>query len=264
MRPCCFEAPADRPAGGAAPCAALILAAGKGTRLKSDLPKVLHTLQDRPLLHWVIDASRAAGLGPLVIVVGHQAERVEASLAEDRAGDLRFVLQAEQHGTGHAAQVARPALADLAGDLLVLAGDVPLIQPATLTGLLSAHRARQAAATVLTAELADPTGYGRILRDGEGDLLAIREHRDASPAERAVREINSGIYCFRLPALLVALDALRPENDQGEYYLTDTLAILRGRGERIAAHRCPDPVEIAGVNDREQLAALEARLAGRD
>ncbi|MBM4116764.1 hypothetical protein FJ251_03345 [bacterium] len=264
MRPSSSETPAGLRAEGGASGAALILAAGKGTRMKSDLPKVLHTLQGRPLLHWVIAAARAAGLTPQVIVVGHQAERVEASLAADGVGDLRFVLQAEQHGTGHAAQVARPALADLAGDLVVLAGDVPLIRPGTLSDLLAAHRARQAAATVLTAELADPTGYGRILRDAAGDLLAIREHRDASAAERAVREINSGIYCFRLPALRAALDALRPENDQGEYYLTDTLAILRGQGERIAAHRCVDPAEIAGINDREQLATLEARLAGRD
>jgi bifunctional UDP-N-acetylglucosamine pyrophosphorylase/glucosamine-1-phosphate N-acetyltransferase len=262
MRPCCFEAPPDAAAGGGG-CAALILAAGKGTRMKSDLPKVLHTLQERPLLLWVVAASRAAQLAPLVLVVGHQHERVRETMAPHDEGDLRYVLQAEQHGTGHAAQVARPELAQLTGDLLVLAGDVPLIRAATLAGLLAEHRARGAAATVLTAELADPTGYGRILRDAAGDVAAIREHRDASESERAVREINSGIYCFRLPALLTALDALKPENDQGEYYLTDTLAILRARGERVAAQRCADPVEIAGVNDREQLAALEARLAGR-
>ena len=261
MKPCFFEAPAERGAGGLG-CAALILAAGKGTRMKSDLPKVLHTLQGRPLLLWVIAASRAAQLAPLVLVVGYQHERVREAMAPEDAGDLRFVLQAEQHGTGHAAQVARPELAQLTGDLLVLAGDVPLIRAETLSGLLAEHREREAAATVLTAELADPTGYGRILRDGAGDVAAIREHRDASASERAVREINSGIYCFRLPALLTALDALRPENDQGEYYLTDTLAILRAHGERVAARRCEDPIEIAGINDREQLAALEARLTG--
>lgn len=259
MKPCSF----DDAAGAAASCAAVILAAGKGTRMKSDLPKVLHDLDGKSLLRWVVDASRAAGLGPLVMVVGHQAERVEEQMAEHDAGDFRFVLQAEQNGTGHAVQMAEPELRALAGDVVVLAGDVPLIRAETLDELLAEHRGRQAAATVLTAELADPTGYGRILRDEAGDVSAIREHRDCSEEELAVREINSGIYCFRLPDLLSSLAELKPENDQGEYYLTDTLEILRKRGERVAARLCADPDEIAGINDREQLAAMEAQVRAR-
>ncbi|MCB1162436.1 NTP transferase domain-containing protein [bacterium] len=262
MRPSCFETP-PREGGGAA-CASLILAAGKGTRMKSDMPKVLHTLGGRPLLAWVLAAARDAGLGPQLVVVGHQAERVKEEMSRYDEGDLRYVLQAEQHGTGHAVQVARQELLALGeADVLILAGDVPLIRPQTLRGLLAAHREAGVALTLLSAEFEDPTGYGRILREPSGDVVAIREHRDASEAERAVREINAGIYCFRAPSLLEALDALRPENDQGEYYLTDTLAILRARGQRVAARLADDPREIAGINDREQLAALEAELESR-
>ncbi len=260
MKPCSFDEGAGAPK---AACAAVILAAGKGTRMKSDLPKVLHDLDAKPLLRWVVDASRKAGLGPLVMVVGHQAELVEQRMSGHDEGDFRFVLQAEQNGTGHAVQMAEPELRALQGDVLVLAGDVPLIRPETLSDLLEEHHRREAAATVLTAELVDPTGYGRILRDDDGNVAAIREHRDCSDEELAVREINSGIYCFRLPDLLSSLAELKPENDQGEYYLTDTLEILRGRGERVAARLCGDPDEIAGINDREQLAAMEALVQGR-
>ncbi len=262
MKPSCFEtAPVED--GGERRCAAVILAAGKGTRMKSDLPKVLHELSGKPLLEWVVDAGRAAGLGPLILVVGHRAESVEQQMTPLNDGDLRFVLQAEQNGTGHAVQVCESELADLEGDVLVLAGDVPLIRRETLLELLAEHRDRSAAATVLTAVLSDPTGYGRVLRDEAGDVAAIREHRDCSEAELAVAEINSGIYVFRLPDLLSALSELRPENDQGEYYLTDTLEILRGRGERVAARICGDENEIAGINDREQLAAMEALVEER-
>ena len=249
--------PRSSEAGGA--CAALILAAGKGTRMKSDMPKVMHTLAGRELVRWVIDAARAAGLDPVILVVGHQAERVREALAGEPG--LRFVVQAEQLGTGHAVQMAAPELAGRGGEVLVLAGDAPLIRAETLRALVDHHRARGAAATVLTAELDDPAGYGRILRDAAGDVAAIREHRDASEAERAVREVNSGIYCFRVDALLAALRELRADNDQAEYYLTDTLAILRTAGETVAARLCGDAWEIAGVNDRDQLAAMERRVA---
>ncbi|MBN2171088.1 MAG: NTP transferase domain-containing protein [Candidatus Krumholzibacteriota bacterium] len=248
--------PCSSDPGGA--CAAVILAAGKGTRMKSDRPKVMHVLAGRELVRWVIAAARAAGLDPVILVVGHQAESVREALA-DEAG-LRFVLQAEQLGTGHAVQMAAPALEGRGGEVVILAGDVPLIRAETLRALVDHHRARGAAATVLTAELDDPAGYGRILRDAAGNVAAIREHRDASAAERAVREVNSGIYCFRVDALLAALRELRADNDQAEYYLTDTLAILREAGEVVAARLCGDPVEIAGVNDRAQLASMERRV----
>lgn len=263
MRRCSFESPPADGAGAGQGCAAVILAAGKGTRMASDLPKVLHELDGKPLLRWVVDASRSAGLDPQILVVGHLAERVEATMRPHDSGDLRFVLQAEQKGTGHAVQMAEPILSGLEGDVLVLAGDVPLIRAETLADLLAEHRHLEAAATVLTAELADPGGYGRILRNTDGDLAAIREHRDCTEDERAVREINSGIYCFRLPDLLESLAALRSENEQGEYYLTDTLEILCGKGRRVAAMLCADPAEIAGINDREQLAAMEAGLRER-
>jgi len=241
-------------------CAALILAAGKGTRMRSDLAKVLHPVGGRAMIHWVIDSAEAAGLSPRILVIGHQAERLREELAGRR---LRFALQSEQLGTGHAVMMARSQIEPLRGDLLVLSGDVPLIRPRTLEDLVALHRERGAAATVLSALLDDPSGYGRILRNAEGDLEAIREHRDASETERAVREINSGIYVFRLPDLLEALDLLRDDNDQGEYYLTDSLEILRGLGRRVAAMTCGDPSEIGGINDASQLAAAERMLAER-
>ncbi len=257
MKPSCFEA-APGEGGGDRQCAAVILAAGKGTRMMSDLPKVLHELSGKPLIEWVVDSARASGLGPLILVVGHEAELVERRMEPLNDGNLRFVLQAEQNGTGHALQVCEPELRELEGDVLVLAGDVPLIRQETLQELLEKHRDRQAAVTMLTAVLDDPAGYGRVLRDEAGEVLAVREHRDCNEAELAVAEINSGIYVFRLPDLLTALSELRPENDQAEYYLTDTLEILKGRGERVAAVICGDESEIAGINNREQLAAMEA------
>ena len=243
-----------------ASCAAIIMAAGKGTRMKSDLPKVLHPLVGRHLIDWVLDSARDAGLSPLILIVGYQADTVRSVL---KGKDLRFVLQEPQNGTGHAVMMARAELDKLEGDVVVLSGDVPLIRAETLRGLLELHRERGAAATVLSAELDDPTGYGRVLRDEAGDLLAIREHRDAGEAERAIREINSGIYVYRIGDLLEALGKLDNDNDQGEYYLTDTLEILRGMGRRVAAHLCLDPVEIGGINDHAQLAETERRLAER-
>ncbi len=241
-------------------CASLILAAGKGTRMKSDLAKVLHPLGGRAMIHWVLDSAEAAGLSPNILVIGHQAEQVQEELSERK---VLFALQLEQLGTGHAVIMARDEIEKLQGDLLVLSGDVPLIRPETLKELLDLHRQREAAATVLSAVLEDPTGYGRVLRNVEGDMEAIREHRDASEAERAVVEINSGIYVFRIPDLLEALELLRDDNDQGEYYLTDTLEILKSLGRRVAAQICPDAQEIGGINDTAQLGAAEKVLDER-
>ncbi|MBC8366741.1 NTP transferase domain-containing protein [bacterium] len=241
-------------------CASLILAAGKGTRMKSDLAKVLHPLDGRAMIHWVLDSAETAELSPNILVIGHQAEQVQQELSDRK---VLFAFQLEQFGTGHAVIMAREEIEKLEGDLLVLSGDVPLIRPETLRGLLALHREREAAATVLSAVLEDPTGYGRVLRNEEGDLEAIREHRDASEAERKVTEINSGIYVFRIPDLLEALELLSDDNDQGEYYLTDTLEILKGLGRRVAALICPDAGEIGGINDVLQLTDAEKVLAER-
>jgi bifunctional UDP-N-acetylglucosamine pyrophosphorylase/glucosamine-1-phosphate N-acetyltransferase len=263
VKPFCFEMSQGAGDGGGE-CAAVIMAAGKGTRMKSDLAKVLHPLGGRPLIAWVVEAARRSGLGPIILILGHQAEQVEATMSELDRGDLRYVLQAEQNGTGHAVQMARPELRELDGDVVVLSGDVPLIRSETLNSLRVLHGERGAAATVLSTEPADPTGYGRILRDEAGNVAAIREQRDASPAEQAIRETNTGIYCFRIASLLEALAALRPDNDQGEYYLTDTLEILRNHGQVIAAQPCPDYVEAEGINTIAQLDEMERLVAERE
>jgi UDP-N-acetylglucosamine diphosphorylase/glucosamine-1-phosphate N-acetyltransferase len=241
--------------------AAIVLAAGLGKRMQSDLPKVLHTARGRPLLRHVLDAVRGAGIGRVVVVIGHQAERVQEAMSDL---GLEWALQEPQLGTAHAVQQAAPQLAQHEGDVLVLCGDTPLLRASTLQALCEEHRRRGVAATVLTAEVDDPTGYGRILRDARGDVLRIVEHKDAQAEERAVREINSGLYVFAAPDLFEALRSVDAENAQGEYYLTDTLEILRRAGKRVGAYRCDDAREVLGVNDPQQLAEVEAILAERE
>ena len=238
--------------------AAILLGAGVGKRMQSDLAKVLHPVLGRPLLDHVIDAVRAAGVDRIVVVVGHQAERVRAAMA---GRGVEFVLQAPQLGTGHAVQQAEPLLAGHGGDLLVVCGDTPALRPATLEELYETHLGTGASATVLTAELDDPTGYGRVLRAPDDRVLRIVEHKDATPAERRVREINSGMFAFHARDLFEALGEVRPDNAQAEYYLTDTLQILRSKGRRISAHRCRDPREVLGVNTPEQLEEVERFMA---
>ncbi len=238
--------------------AAIILAAGVGKRMQSDLAKVLHPALGRPMLDHVIDAVRGAGVGRILVIVGHQAERVRAAMA---GRGVEFALQSEQLGTGHAVRQAEPLLADHTGDVIVLCGDTPALRSQTLDALYSTHLRTGASATVLTAELDDPTGYGRVIR-GEADAVErIVEHKDATPEERRVREINSGLFAFRTRDLFEALAQVRPDNAQGEYYLTDTLEILRRTGRRVSAYRCPDPREVLGVNTPEQLAQVERFLA---
>jgi len=247
--------------GESAGVAAIVLAAGLGKRMRSDLPKVLHPARGRPLVAHVLDAVRAAGIERVVVVVGHQAERVRAALS---APVLEWALQRPQLGTGHAVQQTRELFAGYAGDVLVLCGDTPLLRPGTLRELIDTHRTTRAAATVLTATLADPTGYGRVLRGADGEVLRIVEERDASPSQKAVREINSGLYVFAAPDLFAALAQVRADNAQGEYYLTDTLAILRRAGKRVSAWCCPDAREVLGVNDPQQLLEVEAILAQQE
>jgi UDP-N-acetylglucosamine diphosphorylase/glucosamine-1-phosphate N-acetyltransferase len=239
---------------------AVVLAAGKGTRMRSDLPKVLHELAGRPLLAHVLDTARRAGIDRTVVVVGHQAERVRDAC---RASDLAFVLQQPQLGTGHAVQVAATALRP-GGWTVVLAGDVPLLRAATLARLVAATVDDEAAAVVLTCVVPDAGAYGRIVKDQAGNLLRIVEARDASAAELAIKEYNSGVYCFRTDRLLAALDGLTTANDQGEYYLTDTIGWLAARGETVRTLVTDDPHEVIGINTVDELAAAAQLLAGRD
>lgn len=241
--------------------AVVILAAGEGTRMKSDTPKVLHCLGSKPMLEWVFAAARAAGASRQVVVLGHGAERVREILP---AG-VRPVLQSRQLGTGHAALTARAALKGHAGPLLVLCGDAPLITPATLRRLVRTHRRLKAAATVLTACVRDPFGYGRVLRDPADSrwVRRIAEEKDATPEERCVTEVNSGAYCFDAPRLWQALGRLDNRNRKKEYYLTDVVERLARGGARVAAVRTEDAAEILGVNSRRELAEAAGVLNQR-
>lgn len=235
--------------------AAVILAAGKGTRMKSDLPKVMSLIGGRPLIHYVLDATLAAGIEDVIVVYGYKGEMVTASL-KDRP--VRMVEQAEQLGTGHAVRMTASLLAEGDGPVLVLAGDIPLVRAATMKRLIEHHRATAATVTVLTTDMPDPAGYGRIVRDEAGRVTAIVEDRDATPAQKAVREINSSIYAFDRGFLLPALDRIRAENAQKEYYLTDTVHLAVQEGRRVEGLKVDDPREVSGVNTVEQLKELEA------
>jgi bifunctional UDP-N-acetylglucosamine pyrophosphorylase/glucosamine-1-phosphate N-acetyltransferase len=237
--------------------AVAVLAAGKGTRMKSELPKVLQPLAGATLVERVLRSCEALQPSRRLLIVGHQAERVEQSLAG--YDGLEYVRQIPQNGTGHAVQQLLEPLADFDGDLLVLNGDVPLLRQETIAALLERHRASGAAVTLLTARLADPTGYGRVFADDEGHVSAIVEHRDCNEAQRRNLLINAGIYCFRWRDLAAVLPQLRSDNDQGELYLTDTVAQLTP-----AMHlEVSDSEEINGINDRIQLSQCEAVIQDR-
>ncbi|MCS5695401.1 bifunctional UDP-N-acetylglucosamine diphosphorylase/glucosamine-1-phosphate N-acetyltransferase GlmU [Desulfofundulus thermocisternus] len=236
--------------------AAVILAAGKGTRMKSGLPKVMHRVCGRPMIEYVLDAVQGAGVEEIVVVVGFGGDLV-ARTVQDRA---RVVYQHQQLGTAHALLQAAPVLGNFPGAILVVCGDTPLVTSSTLARLAAAHAEMGARATILTAILEDPTGYGRVIRDGEGRVQRIVEQRDATPRELAVKEINTGIYCFSAPGLFDALSAIKSENAQGEYYLTDIIGQLVQQGEPVAALKVEDPREVEGINDRRQLARMEAYL----
>lgn len=238
----------------------IVLAAGKGTRMKSDLAKVLHPCLGRPMIDWVLDQAEAAGARRTVVVVGHQREAVVAAIG---ARGVEFAVQAEQKGTGHAVQMCREAFADAEGVALVLSGDVPLLSAETLRQLRRMHADGGFSATVLTAVFEDPTGYGRIVRDGAGQVTAIVEHRDATPEVLAVQEINSGIYLFDTALLFRYIERLDTDNAQGELYLTDVVRLLVQDGHSVGACRTADPEEIQGVNTLEQLAAVENALRAR-
>ncbi|MCT2583026.1 bifunctional UDP-N-acetylglucosamine diphosphorylase/glucosamine-1-phosphate N-acetyltransferase GlmU [Actinophytocola gossypii] len=248
----------------------IILAAGEGTRMRSATPKVLHRLAGRSLVEHAVRA--AAGLSPrrMAVVVGHGREAVTEHLHEvaknigdDTDARVTVAVQAEQHGTGHAVRCALDELPALTGTVVVTYGDVPLLDTATLSALLTEHAAAGNAVTVLSARVDDPTGYGRIVRGEDGSVIAIVEQKDATPEQAAIREINSGVYAFDAAVLADALGRLSTDNAQGEQYLTDVLAIARGDGHRVASWACADPWLVEGVNDRVQLATLGAELNRR-
>ncbi len=230
--------------------AAVVMAAGKGTRLKSDTAKVLHAVAGRSLLGHVLEAVRPLGLGQVVVVVGHQAEDVEAEAARSDVPGLTTVLQAEQHGTGHAVEVAMDAVGADIRTVMVLNGDVPLLTPDTLARLADTPVGEGA---ILTAVLDDPTGYGRVLRDPAGHVTGIVEHDDATNVQRTVHEVNGGMYAFPAEGLRDRLAALSTGNEQGERYVTDVVGMLVADGVAVDGVVCPAE-EIAGVNDRVQLA----------
>jgi bifunctional UDP-N-acetylglucosamine pyrophosphorylase/glucosamine-1-phosphate N-acetyltransferase len=237
--------------------AVAVLAAGKGTRMKSDLPKVLQPLAGATLVERVLTSCTALAPERRLLIVGHQADRVERSLAAHDG--LEFVLQQPQNGTGHAVQQLLEPLAGFSGDLLVLNGDVPLLRPETLQQLLEQHRRSSAPVTLLSARLDDPSGYGRVVADASGNVSAIVEHRDCSAEQRRINLINAGIYCFHWPQLAAVLPQLSTDNDQGELYLTDTVAMLSP-----AMHlEVANADEISGINDRLQLSQCEAVLQER-
>ncbi|MEW6662682.1 MAG: bifunctional UDP-N-acetylglucosamine diphosphorylase/glucosamine-1-phosphate N-acetyltransferase GlmU [Bacillota bacterium] len=233
--------------------AAIILAAGKGTRMRSRLPKVLHRVAGQYMVSHVLTAAREAGVGCLVVVAGHEAELVEKSLGSD----YLYAYQQQQLGTGHAVMQAEFKLPKDIDLVLVLSGDTPLLTSDTLKNLLDYHREMESAATILTAFPEDPTGYGRVLREAGGRVVRIVEEKDASPREREIREVNAGAYCFQRQHLFQALKRIKPANAQGEYYLTDVIGILAEQGLGVAAVAAADPREFQGINNRVQLAEAE-------
>jgi bifunctional UDP-N-acetylglucosamine pyrophosphorylase/glucosamine-1-phosphate N-acetyltransferase len=241
--------------------AAVILAAGKGTRMKSELVKVLHPAVGRPMIAWSVEAARTVGAAPVVLVVGHQATAVRNTFRG--AEDIRCAMQEQQLGTGHAVACACDELAGFSGTVLILCGDTPLLTTGTLERLVTVHQENSATLTVLTAEMANPFGYGRVVRDQDGRVLRIVEQKDATPEEQAITEINSGIYCMESGFLLSNIRLISSDNAQNEYYLTDLISIAVNKGLTCRALRTDDADEIMGVNDRVQLAEASRILRQR-
>ncbi|MCW5889554.1 MAG: bifunctional UDP-N-acetylglucosamine diphosphorylase/glucosamine-1-phosphate N-acetyltransferase GlmU [bacterium] len=238
---------------------AIVLAAGLGTRMRSERAKVLHELGGWTLLRWVLDALGSLDPDRVAVVVGHQADAVRAEAARAGLRGLAFAHQAEQRGTGHAVQCAVPALEGFAGDVLILYGDAPRIRRETLARLVETHRRERADLTLLTVRFPDPKGYGRIVREPDGRVLGIVEERDATLAEKAITEVNPGFYCVRTDVLLPLLGELRSDNAQGEFYLTDVVGLAARGGKRVVAVESDRPDEVAGINTRSELARLETQ-----
>lgn len=237
--------------------AAIVLAAGKGVRMRSDLPKVFHEILGEPMLTYVLETIKKLKPRATYLVVGHMRDLL---MDYYQGWELKFVTQEEQLGTGHAVMQVKPFLSDFLGTVLVLNGDVPLITEKTLRQLIDFHLQNRAAATDLTAVLPDAGNYGRVIRKETGELVKIVEKKDATPEELKINEINTGTFCFDKEALFAALAEVRPDNAQKEYYLTDTIEILKKKGLPVFAFRAPDPSETLGVNTREELVEIEKIL----
>lgn len=235
---------------------AIVLAAGQGTRMKSAHPKVLHKILGQPMLRYVVESAKQAGAGSVLVVVGFEGEQVIQTLGTD----YQYVWQREQLGTGHAVLMAEPVLKKMEGDLLVLYGDTPLLEPETIKGLVAERSNRGAVASILTTKLNDPSGYGRILRDNQENINGIIEDKDASLEQKAIEEVNTGVYCFEIKSLLKALKLLSPSNAQGEYYLTDVFKIFVEQGLPIAGVTTDQAEQVMGPNDRVQLGSTENTL----
>lgn len=246
---------------------AIVLAAGQGTRMKSAIPKPAHEICGRPMVSWVVRALKESNTTDVVLVVGHGAEQVTAAVESESAGvTLSFVEQRSQRGTGDAASVGLTGLADddtETADVIILPGDTPLLTGETLAALVEHHRSNDSVCTVMTAVLDDPTGYGRIVRNRDGFVERIVEHRDCSAEELEINEVNAGMYCLRQSLLAPALRRITPNNAQGEYYLTDVVEVLRTTGYPVHGFTVADSTETNGVNDRSQLVAAELALRER-
>lgn len=232
--------------------AAIILAAGKSTRMKTDLPKVMHEICGRPMLAFVLDACREAGVPTMHLVVGFAKDVVVNAFSNEPG--VRFVEQVEQKGTGHAVLMCADAFRSFVGDVIVIAGDMPTVRADTLRQLLAAHRSAGAAASIATTALADPAGYGRIIRDPAGRFERIVEHRDCNAEQLKIHEVNPSYYCFDAQALFEALPKLKPDNAKGEYYITDALAVIRRSGKLVQAVTSVPAEDAVGINSRGELA----------
>lgn len=238
---------------------AVILAAGKGTRMKSDLPKVVHTIDGKCLVDYAIEAAKGAGADEVCLVVGYKSDVVKESIQNK---DVAFVMQEEQLGTGHAVKCAKDFMGE-DGQTMILFGDTPLITAKTLKNLADYHKEKGNTVTVLSAMMEDPTGYGRIIRDEKRNFVKSVEHKDANEKELASHEVNSGMYIFDTKELKEALEKITPNNAQGEYYLPDTLTIIKEKGLRVDAYALDNPEDITGVNDQEQLKAATEIIHAR-
>jgi bifunctional UDP-N-acetylglucosamine pyrophosphorylase / glucosamine-1-phosphate N-acetyltransferase len=244
---------------------AIILAAGKGTRMKSDLPKVLHEIGGRPMLCAVVDACRGAGCERIVLVVGYRQELVREAMAKQGAGGaawnkgIEYALQEEQLGTGHAVRCAEPMFANPGANdaVFVLAGDGPLIRAETLRTLLERHRSVKAEATLATSVIDDPTGYGRIARDAKGNFVGIVEHKQCTPEQLKIREVNPSYYCFTTASLFATLRDVKRNEGSGEYYITDVPGLLLSRGRRVEVIPAVPPEDVLSINTLEQLAEVD-------
>jgi bifunctional UDP-N-acetylglucosamine pyrophosphorylase / glucosamine-1-phosphate N-acetyltransferase len=241
-------------------CSVIVLAAGKGKRMKSEIPKVLHPILGRPMLSYVLDAVNGISPEKVIVVIGCGAEKVKESSLSNR---VKYVLQTEQLGTGHAAMCAQEALKDFIGTIVIVNGDFPLIHPETLKGFIETHRESKEMISLLTTILDNPDGYGRVIRNKEGDITRIVEEKDATPKEKKTKEINSGAYCVESSFLWEALGQISTENEQREYYLPDIVKFASSRGKKVVGFIVPDSEEVLGVNNRYELAKVEQIIRRR-